>query len=263
MTAAGLLDRLPVWMLFVATSAVVFLSVEGGYRLGVFRRRRAETEKESSVGAMVGATLGLLAFMLAFTFGLAATRFDTRRQIVVEEANAIGTTYLRAAFLPEPERSESRRLLHEYVDVRLRGVRAEQVQKAIAESTELHARLWAQAVAAAEKDSRSIPTGLFIQSLNEVIDLHAKRVMVGLRNRIPGTIWVALYFVAILAMVEIGYHEGLTSPRRSPAVLAVVLTFSATMYLIADLDRPQEGLLRVSQQAMIDLRNSMDKSGPP
>lgn len=263
MYMSGLFDRLSLGALFLATVVVVYLAVEGGYRLAKWRRQtRAETEKDAPVGAMAAATLGLVAFMLAFTFGLAASRFELRRQTILDEANAIGTTYLRAAMLPEPERSESRRLLREYVDVRLAGVTPEKVDEAAAESTRLHSRLWAQAVAAAEKDPRSIPTGLFIQSLNEVIDLHAKRVMVGLRNRIPVVIWLALYSMAILAMMALGYHEGLSSPRRSPAVLALVLTFSAVMLLIADLDRAHAGYLRVSQQALIDLRNTFEGKTP-
>src|SRR5690348_10734501 len=100
MPVSGPLDHLPLWGLFGATVAVVLLSIEGGYRLGQSRRRRSEDEKEGPVGAIVGATLGLLGFILAFTFGLAASRFDARRQIVVEEANDIGTTYLRAGLLP-------------------------------------------------------------------------------------------------------------------------------------------------------------------
>ena len=263
MYLSGPLDRLSLGTLFLAMVVVVSIAVEGGYRLAKWRRRqRAETERESSVGAMVAATLGLVAFLLAFTFGLAASRFDLRRQTILDEANAIGTTYLRAAMLPEPQRSESRRLLREYVDVRLAGVTPEKVDQATLESTRLHSRLWAQAVAAAEKDPRSIPTGLFIQSLNQVIDLHSKRVMVGLRNRIPGTIWAALSFVVILAMMALGYHEGLSSPRRSPAVLALVLTLSAVMLLIADLDRAHTGFLRVSQQALIDVRNTFEGTSP-
>jgi hypothetical protein len=262
MYSGGVLDQLPLWGLFLATIAVIFGSVEGGYRLGRLRRERTEPEKESSVGAMVAATLGLVAFTLAFTFGLAATRFETRREVILEEANAIGTTYLRAALLPEPQRSEARRLLREYVDVRLKGIQPDRVQQAISESTALQTRVWEQAVAAAEKDPRSVPTGLFIQSLNEMIDVHSKRVMVGLRNRLPGALWGALYLMAILGMAEVGYHEGLSSPRRSPAALTLVLTFSVLMYLIADLDRPQKGLLRVSQQAMIDLRQSLEGTTP-
>lgn len=256
----GLLDFLPLWGLFAATVAVVFLAVECGYRVGKFRRQGSEPEKESPVGAMVGATLGLLAFMLAFTFGLAASRFDDRRQIVVEEANAIGTCYLRAEMLAEPQRSEIRKQLHDYVDVRLEAIDVEKLQQAIAKSSELHNQLWSLAVAVAQQDTHSIVTGLFIESLNEVIDLHSKRLMVAVRNRIPGTIWLTLYLVAVLAMAEIGYHEGLTSTRRSLAAPALVLTFSMVMSLIADLDRPQEGLLRVSQQAMLDLQNSFNSA---
>src|SRR4029450_7972437 len=95
------LAALPLWGLFLAILILVLLSVEGGYRLGKYRRSRSEEEKEAPVGAMAGATLGLLAFILAFTFGLAAARFDTRRQLLLDEANAIGTAYLRAGMLPE------------------------------------------------------------------------------------------------------------------------------------------------------------------
>src|ERR1700720_1526300 len=105
MPISGLMDYLPLWGLFAASVFVVGLSIECGHRLGHYRRRSSEEEKEAPVGAIVGATLGLLAFILAFTFGLAASRFDARRQIVVEEANAIGTTYLRAGLLAEDGRS--------------------------------------------------------------------------------------------------------------------------------------------------------------
>ena len=90
---AGPLDLLPIWGVFLATVAVVLLAVEGGFRLGQYRRRRSEQEDRPPVGEMVAATLALLAFMLAFTFGLAASRFDVRRGLVIDEANAIGTTY--------------------------------------------------------------------------------------------------------------------------------------------------------------------------
>jgi hypothetical protein len=208
------------------------------------------------VGAIVAAGLGLLAFLLAFTFGMAASRFDTRRGLVLDEANAIGTTYLRAALLPEPHRTEIRTLLRDYVDLRLEAVQPGMSVPARERSEELQSRLWAQAVVVAEKQPTPI-TGLFIQSLNEVIDLHAKRVTMGLRNRIPLTIWVALYSTAILAMAGVGYYSGLSSTTRSLATLALAIAFSGILCLIADLDRPQEGLLKVSQQAMVDLRKSL------
>jgi len=255
------LDFLPLWALFGITLVVVYLAVEAGFWLGIWRQRRAEHERETPVGGIVGAILGLLAFILAFTFGMAASRFDTRRELVLNEANAIGTTYLRAALVPEPHRTEIRTLLRDYVNLRLEAVQPEKTVPALARAEEVQGRLWAQAVIVGEKSPTPI-TGLFIQTLNDVIDLHAKRVTMGMRNRIPFTIWGVLYFTAILAMAGVGYHAGLTCTTRTLASLALVVTFSGILWLIADLDRPQEGLLKVSQQAMIDVRNSMTPPRP-
>ena len=252
----ALIDYLPLWLILPLTIVVSLLSVEVGYRIGGYRRPHSLEEKETPVGGMVGATVGLLAFMLAFTFGLAGSRFEDRRQVLLSEANAIGTTYLRAAMLPEPMRTEAQNLLREYVDVRIEAVQPGKLQQSIVKSEDLHNRLWSVAVAATEKD-RSPITALYVQSLNEMIDVHAKRVMAGVRSRVPGMIWIVLYLLAILSMVMIGYHEGLTKSRRSIAVIALVLGFSSVLYLIADLDRPVHGTLRVSQQSMIDLRKSM------
>jgi hypothetical protein len=248
------LDALPLWALFLAILIVVLVSVETGYRIGTYRGRQAQ-EKETPVGEMVVATLGLLAFTLAFTFGLAATRFDTRRALVVDEANAVGTTYLRAAMLPE-RREDVRALLRDYVDVRLDAAKPDKLAEDIARSENIQNRLWALTTSIAEKNPHSIVVGLFIQSLNEMIDLHAKRLAAA-RNRIPGIIWIALYGIAILSFAAMGYHSGLTGTVRSPAILAISFTFSVVIFLIADLDRPAEGFLTVSQQALIDLRQSM------
>lgn len=253
----GTIDFLPVWGVFLTTIAVVLLSIEGGFRLGTYRRRLSEQEDRPPVGEIVAATLALHAFLLAFTFGLAASRFDVRRGLVLEEANAIGTAYLRASLLPQPHRSEVRTLLRNYVDVRLEAVEPGKLAQSIVRSRELHTRLWDHATAAGTENPSSIVVGLFIESLNEVIDLHTKRLMLGAGNRIPETIWTVLYFMAVVGTAVTGYHTGLAGSNRSLAILALILAFSAVMTLIADLDRPQEGLLRVSQQAMSDLRNSL------
>jgi hypothetical protein len=184
------LDLVPLWVLFLAVCVLSWLAIEGGYRFGKWRHARAAEEKEAPVGAMVASILALLAFMLDFPFGLASNRFEARRQVVLEEANAIGTTYLRTRLLPEPERTEAARFLQEYVDVRIRGVQERYVVEAIARSEKLQESIWSQAVKASEnKNANAIMTGLFIQSLNEMIDVHAKRVLVGARSRIPFSIW--------------------------------------------------------------------------
>jgi hypothetical protein len=257
------LDAIPLWLFFLAVIAILLASMEGGYRLGRWRRSLISDEKEQPVGAMVASILGLVALVLGFTFSLAASRFDDRRMAILEEANAIGTTYLRSKLLPEPQRSEIAKLLREYVEVRIQGTEEGKTAEALARSGELHALLWTQATAAAEKDTSSIMTGIFIQSLNETIDLHSKRVLVGLRSRIPLVIWVGLFGLAMLGMASIGYQAALSATRRSPAMLGLVLSFAVVLLFIADLDRGQEGLLRVGNQALLDLQKSIVSDAPP
>jgi AraC-like DNA-binding protein len=257
MEMTGLLDLFPLWTIFPISVAVALISVELGYRLAQSRQRRSQEEKEAPVGGMAGAALGLLAFMLAFTFGMASSRSEDRRQLMLSEANAIGTTYLRSKMLAEPVRTDAQNLIREYVDVRIEAVQTGKLQPAIIKSEDLQNRLWAVAVVQAAKEPNVI-TSLFIQSLNEVIDLHAARLMAAVRSRVPGVIWLVLYLLAVIAMLMMGYHAGLANSRRSIATIALVIGFSSVLYLIADLDRPGQGMLKVSQQSMIDVRKSMN-----
>jgi hypothetical protein len=251
------LDALPLWGLLLAAAALLWLALEIGYRSGRWRHVQTPGEKEQPVGAMVASILGLLALVLAFTFSLAASRFDARRQTLLSEANAIGTTYLRSRLLPEPQRSEIARLLREYVDVRIRAIEDGKLEESLARSEQLHELLWAQTSGVAEKDPASILTGVFIQSLNDLIDLHAERVQVGLRSRIPLVIWAGLVGLAMLSMAAVGYLSGICATSRSLAMPGLVLAFAIVLALISDLDRPREGLLQVSQQAMQDVQKSM------
>ena len=256
METKGFLDVFPIWTLFPIALGLGLVAVEVGCRVARYRKRRQKDGAEAPVAPIVAATLGLLAFMLAFTFGMAAARFEERRQAVLAEGNAISTAYLRAALLPEPMATDTRSLLREYVDVRLAGADPAKTAQAISKSEELHTRLWSEAVGAAQKE-RSPLTSLFMQSLNDVINLHEKRLMAGLYSRVPGAIWLGLYSLLVLAMVVLGYHEGISGTRRSLAVWVLVVAFSAVLLLITDLDRPGKGLLEVNQQALLDVRKSM------
>jgi hypothetical protein len=254
----GLLDYLPLWALFMATLVVALLSFEGGFWVGRRWSQRSEHEQEIVVRGLVGGMLGLEAFMLAFTFGAAAAHFDARRQAVLNEANTIRTAYLRADFLPEPHRAEIRNLLREYVDVRLEGVQSGKIEQAIARSEELHNQLWSQASASREKTPSPAFAIQFIQSLNEIFALHSRRVIAGLEFRIPNIIWIVLYAITALAAASIGYHSGLTGRNRPLVAIAIILAFSAVILLIEDLDRPLNGFLEVSQQALVDLQRKMN-----
>jgi hypothetical protein len=255
------LEQIPLWGVFLLTVIMVLLSIGFGTFLGGRRRRQPDHEAESSLGTIIGATLGLLAFMLAFTFGIAAGRLQTRMQLLLDEVNAIGTTYLRAGLLLEPHRSEIQKLLREYVDIRANLAKesipqqTKKLQEALSRSETLHDQMWSHAVAMAGADRNSEIDALFISSLNEMIDLHNSRVTV-VQYRIPMAIWYALYLITILSMVAVGYQAGLSGKSSLKVGIVLALTFSVVILLIADLDRAT-GSLRVSQQPMLEFQKKL------
>lgn len=258
---ANVFDRLPLFAVFILTVAFVLLAIEIGMRLGAIGSRRPAGKGAETVGSVVASTLGLLAFILAFTFSMTASRFDARKQLLLDEVNAIGTAYLRAGLLPQPYQTEERRLLREYVDVRASLARAPgTLAEAMARSEAIQDLMWSQVEQMTARNLTSVAQGLFIQSLNDVIDLHGKRVIVGLQHRIPGTIWLGLYGVAALAMVVVGYEFGQSRQRQLALSALLALAFSAVILLIADLDRAGAGSVQVSQQPVLDLQQKLHAS---
>lgn len=255
------LDAVPLWCFLPLVTGFGLLALECGYRAGKWRHLHAAGEKDAPVAAMTASILGLLAFILAFTFSLAFSRFDNRREAVVEEANAIGTTWLRARLLPEPCRSDVAELLRQYTQLRTQRFASDTIGKLIAQSEQLQEKLWTQGTAAAERNP-SVMTGLFLQSLNETIDLHSKRTFAGLYSRIPLMIWLVLYTLTLLGLGSVGYQSGLSATRRSPEMAILTLAFAGVLYVIVDLDRGHEGLLQVSQQPIITLYHSMSTGSP-
>jgi len=250
---------LPIWGVFVCTLCLVVASVEAGYRWARHRQKDGELEKEAPVGAMVGATLGLLAFLLAFTFGIAADAFHARKVALVDEANAIRMTYLLSSVIPEAHRSEIRTILREYVDERLQWATGRQDEPGNS-AKDLLDRLWMAAGTVGAQSPGEVD--VFLGYVGRTIELQQERVMVRERSRIPGAYWAVLYVVAILALTAVGYHGGVAGTRRSPVMLAVAITFSAVIMVIADLDRPGQGFINVSQQPMVELRQALTTSKP-
>ena len=246
------LENYQLLTIFVVGSVVILGASEIGRLVGA----RAVGRGGGDVSTLEGAVLGLLALMIGFTFAIALSRFEARRDAVLNEANAIGTTALRARLLPTPYRAEVLKSLREYVQIRLdvtqRMVTAAELNAVIARSNEIQQSLWQNAMALAAKDSGMVPTGLFIQSLNEMIDNQGKR-LAALRSRVPNIVFIALYGVAVVAFTLAGYANGLLEKRRVrlPVYFMGVLV-SAVILLIQDLDRPTAGFIRASQQPMID-----------
>ena len=249
-------NSIPLPVLAIATLLIVLVSLELGFRVGRWRRERSGTEHDSTLGGVVGATLGLVAFLLAFTFGMAASRFEDRRQVLVEEVNALDAAYLRADLIEEPYRSNAHRILREYVALRLDEARNNDLAQDIERPEQLQKELWKQVVAMNMAGPATTTKALFVESVNQVIEAQAKRTDMA-RHPIPSTIWLGLYLITIVAMAKVGYQSGVSGPRRSTAMPSLALTFTLVFVLIADLDRPLQGLLKISQQAMMDLQRKV------
>ena len=253
-----LFDSLSIFSIFIGTAVFILVSFEIGYQISKYAQSHYEGKVDTSQGPMVGGILAMLAFVLAFTFSMAASRFDDRKETVLNEANAINAVYLRADLIAEPHRTEVKRLLREYVEIRLYGLKKMEIT--ITRSLELHELLWIQATLAVEQNPKNLNL-LLIQSINEVINIHHKRLTVAVRDRIPVDIWFTLYAITAFAMVTVGSQVGLARTRRLNQVIPMMLAFSALITLVADLDRPaQLGLIKVSQEAMIDLEKKMSRA---
>jgi hypothetical protein len=257
-----LIDSLPILGFFMAFASVALITGEGGYRLGRWWQERTPGEQQGPTSMIVGSLLALLAFLLAITMGMASDRFDTRRKVVLAEANAVGTTYLRAGYLPEPASSEIRELIREYVPLRIVTNDLADIRARMVRSVEIQGKLWSITEELARAAPASDVLALFISSLNETIDLHETRVIAGLYARVPETILILLLLGSMLTLGMVGYNAGLTGRRSPLTAVVLVAVLGAVVTLVVDLDRPRGGFLVVSQQPLIDLQEQIGALPP-
>jgi hypothetical protein len=253
------LSTLGEWEVFAFLMLAFLVAAELGYRIA--RYVGGGDDKEvAEASAIQGAVLGLLALLLGFTFAMAASRFEARKELVRDEANAIGTAYLRSSLLPEPQRANVRQLMRQYVDNRFELQQATRTPDALAavnaRTSALQDRLWAEAMAAADRDRTSVMTGLFVASLNDMIDMHGKQ-LAAMRNRIPFPIFALLVFVAIVAVGLTGYGSGPRHSRNLVLTLLMSMLIAAVIMLIVDLHRPTRGNITLDLSSFADLRDGM------
>lgn len=245
---------LPAWAAALMMVLLVSGSVAVGLALGRRHRRLRPEDDPGPSRAAAGATLGLLAFLLAFTFGMAYSRMDQRKMLVLEESNVIGTAWLRTDLLDDSGGAEARRLLSEYVAVRT-SITADTLAQALATSEQLQDRLWKIAVAGVAADPAA---RLFLQSVNNLIDMHVKRVTFGLQYRTPAPIWLAFSFVTMMAMISLGYMFGMAGTFQASVTVTLALAFTAMILLIGDIDRPGQGLMRTDIRPLLDLQQRLN-----
>jgi len=262
MFTTQLLDSLPIVGVFIAFAVVSMLFYEGGFKFGRWYQERTPGEQEGPTNLLVGSILALLAFLLAVTMSMASDRFDARRGIVLDEANSIGTTYLRAGYLPEPASSQIRELLREYVPLRVvvTDAKAAKVVVDIQRSQEILNEVWTISEGIAKNTDQGDLVSLYLESLNETIDINETRITAGLYARVPETVLLLLVIGSALSIGMVGYSAGLTKRRALLNAFVLVIALGAVIMIIVDLDRPREGFIQVSQQPLIDVQQQI---GPP
>jgi len=256
-------DFLPLSLDYLLVVGIILLSVEAGFRLGLeLRRRKILVERDTSTGVLLGAVLGLLAFFLAFAIGFALNNYSTRRQLVVSDANAIGTAYLRAGYLEDDTSSEIQELFREYLAVRLSWLETGKLEDAIIQSEEIHTQLWALTEAYAVQHPESVVGGLFIEAVNEVIDLHSSRMSANQSLRIPSVGWWIITGITVLSFLLIGIASSADGRRNLFALTIFALAFAAAIVLLIDLDNPASGLIGIKQNALISLQSQIGTPMP-
>jgi hypothetical protein len=236
--------------------ALMLAATEAGFRLGRKSEASTPAETKSQISIVTAALLGVLALLLGFTMSMAVSRFEVRRQLVLDEANAIGTSCLRAQLLPAPEGPEIANLLRQYINVRVQyGSVGNDLARLDALHTQtelLQTALWSRAADYAQKDPNPVKAGLLLQSLNEAIDLESAR-WTAFQNRVPQDVMYVDAMVALLAAILVGYSFGINGPRQIFSMCVLALAITLVLSVIIDLDRPRSGFIGASQQSMIDL----------
>jgi len=236
---------------------------ELGRRIGVARLARDPGGLAQGAGAAEGAVFGLLGLLIAFSFSGAASRFEDRRHLIVEEANAIGTAYLRLDLLPADARADLQTVFRKYLDSRLATYRNQEslasTEAKRAEGTALQEEIWTKALAALRRegvppDSRM----LLVPALNAMIDITATRVMATL-NHPPPVVFLLLGGLSLVGALLVGYSTSINKGRSWFHTLAFAVILALTVYVIADLEFPRLGLIRVdaADQVLVELRQSM------
>jgi hypothetical protein len=245
--------------LFIITFLLLWLAAWIGMRLRSQRHQLPETMR-SDYGVVVGATLTLLGLLIGFTFSMATTRYDTRKTLEEEEANAIGTEYARLDFLPAEKLAGLQALLREYTGLRIRFYETRDkadLQKITAATTTVQNQLWATVAAAAKLQPTPL-SALASSGMNDVLNAQGY-TQAAWWNRIPIAAWMLMFLIAALSNILLGYGM-----HGKATILSIVLPLavSISFFLIADIDSPRAGVIRVHPQNLYAVTESLKGQSP-
>ena len=244
-----------VTLLFMA----IMLLYELGFRIGKYKQVESDEEIKKQTVAIQAGILGLLALLLGFNFNMSLQRFENRSHAIIKESNAIGTALLRTRLLPDSIDAHAARLMDQYIDLRISissiDLTRIEDRRVYNDKTEmLQDELWRLANNAADIDSRTVVTGYFINSLNDMFDARGVRNAI-LNRHVPEVILLLLFLVFILSGAMIGYSGGLSLKRAYLPTIVLTLMIVLVVFISIDLDRPKRGIIKVKQDSLLELKH--------
>ena len=243
---------------FLIPFLIVYIPILLGQRYGIYRSKKSSDLQQGPVGATIGTAFGLLGFMLALTFQIAAGRYGERKELLLEEVTNIRTTYLRAGLIEEPICSEAKNLLTQYTDLRIElSLEPSKLDSVMKRSEQILDRLWLYAEALADKDRSSEIYALFTTSVNDLVTNYNQRITMTLEYRIPVTILVILYIITFFSMFSLGYFFGISGKGSFRINVLLAIIFAMVIFLIIALDRPEAGLAKMNQKPMLTLQRQL------
>lgn len=257
---ANSLNQTEAWIIALLLFILMVISSFVGNKIGNYIRHKKDTiNKPTETSGL----LALLFFLLAFTFGMSGDRYDSRRKIVVEEANNIGTAILRSDLYPDSTRTLFRKDFKEYVEARISfhevGANANEILKADSISQVISSKLWRRASNLAKDPTYLAATQQMIPALNSMIDIATSR-LAGEKAKVPQSILIMLFFLALISAFYNGYSEGRKGRIDWLVQIGFCLLVSLVILFTLDLDRPRRGFvnLDVPNQTIIDLRKNFE-----
>jgi hypothetical protein len=269
MRLQGFLDDIPLLLYLLLTTVLLVSFIEIGFRVAKLERGKANKAQVAQVRAIMGASLGLLAFMLAFSFSRAQSHFETRIDAYLLEISAIDAAYRGADLLDERQRASAKTLLRQFVQLRRETSNAadsdelEEVIAMVRDAERIHDKLWKVADSSMSSPGDSIDDSIFVNAILEMIKANDERLQATLFNRISPVIWLTLILMSFLSMVVMGYQARLTGTRSALATWTLAFAFAAVMTLVTDLDRPQMSLFKMNESLMIELQNRINDDASP
>src|SRR5215472_2711930 len=249
---------MPDWLVACLFLGLMVMACETGYALGL--RSKAAEKTKAMVPTIAASILALLGLLLSFTMSMSVSRYDSRRRLVLEEANALMSAYQRAQALPAPENTGLQQLLCQYVDNRLRvsenALDPQTLHQGRQEDARLQGELWSRGAALAQRNPESVPAGLLLESLDNAFSLENSR-WIGFVAHLPEAVIYVNALMGLIAALMVGYDFGLTGHRHPLSEALVIVAIMMVLTLIVELDHPHSGVIRVSQQPLVELQRRL------